>query len=57
MSTVERIAVLETQTQTILHRLDHIDLCVDKLQRAVWQAGGAVAVLVMLLQLLIYMAK
>ena len=57
MSTVERIAVLETQTQTILHRLDHIDLCVDKLQRAVWQAGGAVAVLVMLLQLLIFMAK
>ena len=55
--TGERIAVLEAQSKTVLQRLDHIDLCVDKLQRTVWQAGGAVSVLIMLLQLLIYVAK
>ena len=53
MTTIpERIATLEEQNRVVLNRLDHIDLCVDQLKRMVWQAAGAVAVLVMLVQLM-----
>lgn len=52
VSTPERLATLETQMQTLMQRLDHLDLCVDKLQRTIWQASGAVAVLVALIQLM-----
>ena len=52
MTTIqERVAVLEEQNRVVLTRLDHIDLCVDNLKRVVWQAAGAVAILVMIVQM------
>lgn len=48
----ERVAVLESQGRAIFDKLTHLDLCVDGLKRAVWQASGAAAILIGIIQLI-----
>ena len=44
---LERIATLEAKMDEVIRRLTHQDECVDKLKRQVWQAAGALTVIVL----------
>ena len=48
----ERMATLEAKMESVLERLAHIDVCVDSLKRTVWQAAGAVAIIIGLINIM-----
>lgn len=52
--TGERLASLETKMDTVIGRLDHQDVCIDKLKRQVWQATGAITIVILLANLYKY---
>ena len=48
----ERMATLEAKMESVLERLAHLDICMDSLKRMVWQAAGAAAIVIGLINIL-----
>lgn len=46
----ERMARMETKMETVSNWLAHLDVCVDKLKRTIWQAAGAGTAIIMFVQ-------
>ena len=47
---LERIATLEEKVRSIHEQLAHLDTCLDSVKRTIWQATGALAVVVFVLE-------
>ena len=46
ISTIEKLARLEVKVESLMEQIEHIDICVDSLKRTIWQATGAMTILV-----------